>query len=188
MTNIPNYLDRFAGPYLSNEEAQAIYSHLHNVERWFGSTAGVAPAVALPTSLAVPYQVTAGDPANTFGTEILLIDGTETLGKAFQTMYDPHRLEIVTTSGTGTFLLRMAFNAAGEANFAAAVNNGHYSDFPFIINSASDRTTPVDVKMGQITIGATGKLWAALACTTALRTADLFLGIHLYPARPGGIG
>ena len=183
-----NYLDRFTTAYVDSENYAQTIMHVHNLERWFGSTAGVAPAVAMPASLDTPYVLTAAGAANTFGNAVAIINGAETLSQtAFQTEFDFHRLIVTATSGTGVFVIRFAFNGNGEANFAAAVANFHYTYVTFTIATASDRQTPVDMMSGRITRGATGKVWAALACNTGGRTASFLFGIHSYPSRPNGL-
>lgn len=162
------------------------HDHFHNIERWFGASAGqVAPGIQAPTGIITPYRVTTSALAGTLGTEIAVFNGTETF-LAFQTLFDPHRLNIVNVQGAATYMLRMAFNANGEATFAAAVANNHYTDIVFKVDATNNDSVPIDIKCGRMPVGS--KIWIAAAKAVAAPSAywiEFYLGCHAYPARPG---
>jgi hypothetical protein len=161
------------------EEVEIVEHHFHNLERWYGSTAGVGPGVQ---NALVPWRVTTSATAGVFGTQIVVFDGTET-GLAFQDKFDFHRLQIENVQSTDTFILRLAFNLNGEANAAAAVANGHYTTLVWKVDSTSNDAVPLMLICGQIPKGKI--VWAQAAKkTSSAAWVDFYAGLHWYPPRP----
>lgn len=166
---------------LSNNDASTVQQHFHNFERWFGATAGVAPAIA---SIGSRFRVTTHANANTFGTAVAIIDGSETLGAAFQTHFDFHRLHITDVETNGLiYKLRFIFNLNGEANAAAAVTNNHYSDVCLKIDQTNADSMPLAIMSGQIPVGT--KVWCqVMQAGAGAKYIEFLVGMHLYPFRP----
>lgn len=161
-----------------------IQQHLHSFERWYGASAG-AVGPGLLAGL-VSFRVTTSATVDTFGTAILVFDGTEEAPKAFQTLFDFHRLLITDVETAAVkYLLRFAFSLNGEASFADAVTNGHYTDVIVVANATNSDRIPLEIMSGQIPEGT--KIWCAAKKSSGVGTAwvDFQMGLHWYPARPG---
>jgi hypothetical protein len=163
----------------AEDQASTLQWHFHNMERWYGSTAGVAPAVL---DALVPYRVTTSATANTFGTAVLIMNGTET-GQVFQNLFDFRRIQIENVQSTDTYILRFAFNLNNEVNAAAAVANGHYTEMLWKVDATNNDATPLDMWCGQIPLGKI--IWVQAAKkTSGAAYVDFYAGLHWYPARP----
>jgi len=151
--------------------------HVHSYERWFGSTAGVGPG--LETSL-TPWRVTSAAVANTFGAAIVLFDGTETPNQAGMLSFDHDHIQIVNVQNNGViWRIRIANNANGAANYAAAVAAGDYTDIVLAIDKTNADSTPVDTHYPRVPSGTI--LWAAVATSNAVaQWLDFLVGFHEY--------
>jgi hypothetical protein len=160
-----------------------VNSHFHNYERWFGATLGVAPAISAISSR---FRVTTHGTADTFGTAVEIFNGAETLGAAFQTHFDFHRIHITDVESNGlVYKLRFIFNLNGEANAAAAVTNNHFTEVCLKIDQTNADSMPIPMMSGQIPVGT--KVWCqAMNSAGSAKYIDFLVGIHLYPSRPGG--
>jgi hypothetical protein len=161
--------------------ASIIQSHHHNTERWFGATAGVAPAIAAISSR---FRVTTHANADTFGTAVAIFNGAETLGAPFQTLFDFHRIHITDVESNGlVYKLRFIFNLNGESTAAASVTNNHYTEVCLKIDQTNADSMPIPVMSGQVPVGT--KVWCqAMNSAGGAKYIDFLVGIHLYPARP----
>lgn len=164
-----------------NDNTKISENHIHNFERWFGATVGVAPATP---NIASRYRLTTSSSADAFGTAVLMINGTETLGKVFQTHFDFHRIHITDVESNGLiYKLRFIFNLNGEANAAAAVTNGHYTETCLKVDQTNADSMPIPIMSGRVPIGT--KVWGQIAQAVAgAKYLDLLIGLHLYPSRP----
>ena len=159
------------------EALEIIDEHVHSYERWFGSTAGVAPG--LETNM-TPFRVTSAGVANTFGAPILMFDGTETPAQVGALSFDPHRIQIVNVQNNGvTWRLRLANNINGAANYAAAVLAGDYTDVVLSIDKTQADSVPVSVQTKRLPNGTI--IWSAVATSNAIaQWLDFVIGIHEY--------
>ena len=133
--------------------------HIHNYERWFGSTAGVAPA--LLTSL-VPFTATTHADADTFGTAIAVMDGSETPVQSGMTHFDMHRFQIEDVSeNTQTWKVRIANDSGGHANYADAVAAGYYTEFIVRLTTTANQPMPINIISKRFPVGT--KIWVAIA-------------------------
>jgi hypothetical protein len=169
---------------LSNKErvdlldaVREVEHHIHNVERWFGSTAGVAPA--LQTSL-TPFSVACDATANTFGTAIAVMNGSETPAETGMTHFDPHRIFIASVTETNQiWRIRLANNTGGHANYTDAVAAGYYTEIILSLTANANTPQPVDLMNYRYPVGT--KLWAAVAQNSAgAESLTFFIGIHEY--------
>jgi hypothetical protein len=150
------------------------------MERWYGSTAGVGPGVENGFA---PWRVTTSATAGVFGTAVVMFDGSET-GQVFQTLFDFRRIQIENVQSTDTYILRFAFKLNGEANAAAAVANGHYTEILWKVDATNNDAVPLDMWCGQIPVGTV--VWVQVARkTSGAAWVDFYAGLHWYPARPG---
>jgi len=159
--------------------AEIIEEHLHSNEVWFGSTAGVAPG---SQNSLTPFRVTSAAVANTFGTAILVLDGTETPVRSGMKYFDPHRIQIINVQNNAkTYRLRVASNRLGHTSWAAAVAAGVYSDVCFKIDTTNRDASPFYMQTKRQLVGA--KVWAAVATLDAVaQWVDILFGIHEYEA------
>ena len=163
----------------ASEKSTETEQHHHNFERWYGSTAGVAPGAQ---NALVPYRVTSSATGGVFGTAILVFNGTET-GLPFQTKFDFHRIEVENVQTSDTYLLRFSFSLNNEATPAAAVANGHYTTLVWKVDATNADAVPLIMMCGQIPLGK--KIWAEIAKKTAgAAWVDFYAGLHWYPSRP----
>jgi hypothetical protein len=152
--------------------------HFHSMERWYGSTAGVAPG--LQTSL-TGFRLTSDAVANTFGVAVAVFDGTEAMGFASTVFYDLHRLSVLNVQNNAkTYRVRLAFSdGVAYANYAAAVAAGCFTDVAFKIDTAARDATPIQVQMRRMV--KTTKIWAAVATADAVaQWIDFIVGLHEY--------
>lgn len=163
--------------------AAIVQEHFHNFERWYGASAGqIGPGVQVSGT---PFRVTSSATSGTFGTAIVVLDGTEA-NASFQTLFDCHRIVLsdVSTATNVTYWLRLIFAVNGEETAAAAVANNHYTEIPIRINSTSSDRGPLEIMSGRIAKG--NKVWAQLTKfgTVGAEWVEFFIGLHWYPARP----
>jgi hypothetical protein len=156
---------------------EEVERHIHNYERWFGSTGGVAPAVL--TSF-VPFTVVSSVTAGQFGTPIAVLDGTETPAQTGRLFFDLHRLQIydVETSNVA-WKVRIADNSGGHTNYADAVAAGRYTEFMVRLTTGANQAQPIPLIQKRLAAGS--KIWIAVAKETADATYfKFFIGIHEY--------
>lgn len=167
-----------------NTEVVEIERHIHNRGRWFGKSADQsgndwcvpASTVGIPTvfravSGNADFGGDANDEAKLFGTSDACIAG--------DTKFDCHRLLIIDTSATTTYVLRIIY---GSGTMADAINAGQYNELivkrDTVVGEAHGN--PIDVLMPRITIG-TDKLWLQCKNTTDNAWIDFYFGGHSYP-------
>ena len=157
--------------------AEIIEEHFHSSEVWFGSTGGVAPG---SQNSLTPYRVTSAAVANTFGTPILVLDGSETPVRAGMKYFDPHRLQIVNVQNNAkTYRLRVASNRLGHTSWADAVAAGVYTDVCFKIDTTNRDASPFYMQTPRQNAHAI--VWAAVATLDAVaQWVDILFGIHEY--------
>lgn len=143
--------------------AAIVQEHFHNFERWYGASAGqIGPGVQVSGT---PFRVTSSATSGTFGTAIVVLDGTEA-NASFQTLFDCHRIVLsdVSTATNVTYWLRLIFAVNGEETAAAAVINNHYTEIPIRINFHIVRPRPArDYERAncqrQQSMGAVDQIW-----------------------------
>lgn len=157
--------------------AEIIEEHLHSNEVWFGSTAGVAPG---SQNSLTPFRVTSAAVANTFGTAILVLNGSETPVRAGMNYFDPHRLQIINVQNNAkTYRLRVASNRLGHTSWAAAVAAGVYTDICFKIDTTTRDASPFNMQAKRQLAHAV--VWAAVATLDAVaQWVDVLFAIHEY--------
>ena len=157
--------------------AEEIEHHLHNYERWLGSTSGVAPA---DEDSLDAFSVTSSATAGQFGTPIAVFDGTDTPVQSGMTKFDVHRLLITNVSvNNEVFRLRFADNSDGDTSWADAVAAGRYTDLIVQVTNAGELVSPLH--MIQKRLNTQGKIWVAVAKEgTGAGTVEFFVGIHEY--------
>lgn len=187
-TNDLNKIDDEAVDGLSGTNNSLAYKvneierHLHSAGRWFGSTAGVAPG--LVTSL-TPFEVTSDATAETYGTAVEVLDGTEDFDLPYTPVnMDPHRIFITGVTSSGIYKIRLAnskYTGSVDtyANMAAAVAAGQYTEFLLKVDSTKADAISAPVQTGQMMTGST--LWAQVMHADAgAETVSFFIGCHGY--------
>jgi hypothetical protein len=152
--------------------------HIHSMERWYGSTAGVAPG--LQTSL-TGFRLTSDAAANTFGVAVAVFNGVEVMGFASTVFYDLHKLLVLNVQNNAkTYRIRLAFSdGVAYANYAAAVAAGCFTDVCVKIDNTALDATPIFVQMRRMV--KTTKIWAAVATADAVaQWIDFIVGLHEY--------
>jgi hypothetical protein len=159
-------------------EAQVVQRHFHNYERWFGAQAGQTGPGS--QSSLTPFRVTSAAVANTFGSAIVVFDGTETPVKPGMLKFDPRRLHIVDAENNNkTYRLRLANNSEGHASYADAVAAGAYTEIAFKLTTNANQASPVSILHRRVPSGT--KIWAAVATLDAVaQWLDFLIGIHEY--------
>jgi hypothetical protein len=160
------------------ELANIIEEHLHSNEVWFGaSPAGVGPG--LETSL-TGFRLTSSAIANTFGTVITVLDGTETPARSGKKSFDLHRIHVINVQNNGKiYRIRVASNRLGHASWAAAVAAGVYTDIVCKIDFTNADSMPITCQSVRVPAGTI--VWAAVATADAnSQWIDTLIGIHEY--------
>jgi hypothetical protein len=155
----------------------SLENHFHNYERWFGSTAGIAPA--LLTSL-VPFSVVTSASVDTFGTAIAVMNGSETPVQTGMTHFDLHKFQIAdVTEDNQVWKIRIADSSGGHANYTDAVAAGYYTEFIVRLTMNANQPQPISILQKRLPVGT--KIWIALANHSAgAETMTFFIGIHEY--------
>ena len=170
-------IDRSQPPSFQTAVQNALIAqqHVHNYERWFGSTAGAAPG--LLNSL-TPFTITSGPSAGVFGTPIQVFDGSETPVQSFAKLFDFHRLQIAGISQAGPVYwhIVIADNSQGATSYAQAVAAGNYTEIIVVLTVPA---IPFEVLSRRLKAGAI--LWANLGTSYAgSANLNFFLGLHEY--------
>ncbi len=161
-----------------------IEQHLHSGGRWLGATdaGGVAPG--LLTSL-LPFIVTSNASANTYGTAILVLDGTEDYDFSFTPVkIDPHMILIQEAEATATWKLRFANSgwdgsADTYADMAAAVAANKYTEIVIRIDSTKASAVALPIQTARMTVGS--KLWVQVMKDNAdAEYIHFLIGVHGY--------
>lgn len=188
LDDVEGYVDTEVADILS--EVEIVESHLHSGSRYFGSTAGSAPAIL--TSLA-PWSVIASADAATFGNAVEIFDGTENFDYPFTVAYfDPHQLFITSVGSDGTnWKLRFAnsgWNGAAHtyANMAEAVAAHRYTELLVQVDNTKTDSLPIPFNGGRVRAGS--KLWCQVMNNAgdsdddsdAELTISFLIGCHAY--------
>jgi len=160
-------------------ELQTVGKHIHNYERWLGSTSGVAPA---DEDSFDPFIATTSATAEEFGTPIAVLDGTDTPVQSNMNYFDLHRLLITDISvADEVFKIRIADNGSGATSWSEAVAAGHYTDILIQVTSISEFISPIQLKQNRL--AKASKIWVAIAKEGAgSGTISFFIGLHEYIA------
>ena len=146
-----------------------IQNHIHTPTYCMGSDGAGSAAIDSFT----PYVVTAGSPAQSFGTEVQIYDGSPIPG--FGTKGDLNRVFIRNTSAVNVaYILQFWY---GPTTFAAAQL---MTSFYHIAAAAQLREGASEVSAPRIAVGS-DKVWARCACETAGATISFMLETHGYP-------
>lgn len=167
-------------------ETEVVEKHFHGGSRWFGATGAGGVAPGLQTSL-LPFKAVSNAVASTFGTAILILDGTEDFIKSEGTplYFDPHELFVVNVEESNAiWKVRFANSqwtgtADTYANMAAAVAAKKYTDMVIKVDDTKSDAAAIMFMSGRIRVGS--KLW----CQVMKNTADakyfhFILGCHTY--------
>jgi len=150
-------------------EIEVIDRHFHNREIWFGNG-------AVEDSL-VPYTLVSGN--NDFGSEVLILNSTDTPVDAGMIKFDPHKIEVVEVDTDSEYYLRIIWGSGtvGEAETAK-----QYSTFPVTPSGVGSNISgdPIDTKVKRINCGI-DKVW--MKCKNVSNLAEIYvqLGLHEYP-------
>jgi hypothetical protein len=160
--------------------AEIIEEHLHSNEVWFGAQ----PTQVGPGSQnsLTGFRVTSAAVANTFGTAIVVLNGTETPVRSGMKYFDPHRIHILNVQNNAKiYRLRIASNRLGHTSWATAVAAGVYTDVVFKIDNTALDSMPITIQAKRQLAGAI--VWAAVATADAVaQWVDILFGIHEYDA------
>lgn len=142
--------------------------HLHNREVWFGA--------GITEDSLTPYTVISGNGA--YGTEVLLLDTTDTPVISGKKYYDPHKIEIASVDTATPYLVRLIW---GSGTVGDAETAKQYSTFPVTPSGVGSNVSgaPVPVIIRRLESGG-AKLWAKTKNATNLAEIDIYLGIHEY--------
>lgn len=162
-----------------------IGTHIHGYSRWFGKSADQSgndwnvpvSTAGMPTLFRAIlgdsiYGEDANDEAKIWGTEDVCVSG--------DTKFDIHKLEVIATSSSTVYVLRIIW---GSGTMADAIAAGQYSEIMVLHDDAptDDSSTPIDIMMPRITIG-THKIWIQAKNITDNATIDFYVGGHSYIA------
>jgi len=142
---------------------EEIEKHLHSSGRCFGATGAPGVGPGLLTSL-LPFKAVTSATASTYGSSIVVFNGTEDFDLTFTPVYtDPHKILVTDVSDSGIWKLRMANSGwNGSANtyatMAEAVTANKYSEFIIKVDSTKADAVALSVQTGRMRIGST--LWA----------------------------
>lgn len=155
--------------------------HFHSFERWLGASGGgIAPG--LETSL-TGFRITSAAVANTFGTSVQILDGTETPLQSGEVSFDFHRIQIISVENNDKiYRIRFANNSEGHTNYADAVAAGVYSDIAFRVTKGTGNSPVLPIVTMRIKRVSSGTIfWAAVATADAVaQYIDFLVGIHEY--------
>lgn len=150
------------------QEVYEIEHHIHRRSIFFGNGATVDSLT--------PYTLTSGN--GDFGSEVLLLDTTDTPVVAGNKFYDPHEVFFVDSSETTSYIIRFVW---GNGTIGDAESANQYTTFPFqkIISTGNANGSIEDIGIKRLVCGY-HKLWAKCKNVTNLATVTLFFGIHEY--------
>ena len=166
--------------YFNEKMADITQIHFHNQERWFGASGGqIAPG--LQTSL-LGYRVTTDAVADTFGSAIVVFDGSETPAQPGMHFFDFRRIQTINAQNANkTYRLRMAYSSGGQTSYAAAVAANNFTDLCFTLTNNVAQAFPFEFWCPRLPSGT--KIWIALASADSVaQWVDFIVGIHEYPA------
>lgn len=155
-----------------------VEEHLHGRSRMFGKKAVPTATDWADEDSLTPFRVISGN--DDFGSdaddeaEILGTDDTPAI--AGNEQYDAGRVQVVATSSTSPWVLRLVWGAGTMADAEAA---GQYSDVPFMKESAAGWSSLVDIRMPRAKCGI-DKLWGRGKNATDNATLDFLITQHEY--------
>jgi hypothetical protein len=158
--------------------ADTVQHHLHSYERWFG--AQVTQAGPGSQNRLTGFRATSSATANTFGTAIVVFDGTETPTQAGMKYFDFHRIQTINAENANkTYRIRFANSSHGQTSYADAVAAGAYSDVCVTLTNNASQALPFILFSERMRSGT--KVWAAIASADAVaQWVDFLIGIHEY--------
>ncbi len=161
---------------LAAVESSIVNYHFHNEEVWFGAKDGSNGVPAIQSLN--PFTLTTGVSAGTFGTAVMVLNGTETPFRTGMTKFDCHRIQIAGLSQTGPYFwrIRVAYNLQGETTYDECIANGDYSE---IVVCLTIPAIPFEMMFPRVPVGT--KAWANVASSySGTATINVFFGIHEY--------
>lgn len=151
---------------------ETIENYFQNTEKWYGRN---AVSGLMEINNPAPWQLVAGALANTWGTEVMLSDGTVIEGGDPTKKYNFQRIFTVTTDvNDKTFILQFWH---GLTTFAAATLR---TSTVFRSAAASERCAVVNLMSPKSPCNY--KLWARCMCETGGKYIEILIGIHTYIA------
>lgn len=155
-----------------------IEKHFHGYEKWFGSAAipaGETHNADLINGASSVFTLTSGN--SDWGAWLQLLGSSDTPAVTSKKYFDPHRIEVRTTSSTAPYFIQLV---SGEsAGLAANIAAGLYTIFPYTAASMANDSGPAEMMFPRIAAGT--KLWARTLCIGEnAKTITFYIGIHEY--------
>jgi len=151
---------------LAAEEAE---DHVHTVERWYGSLAGVNRVAGENLTA---FRVTSGN--NVYGVDTQILDSADTPILAGRVAFDLHRVLFIAASSNTVYRVQIVWGLSAAAGRAA----GTYTEWMYMNDAGAARRVPIDIRMKRVAAGT--KAWARCWNATNLATIDFFFGLHEY--------
>lgn len=173
-----NDADSYISPGLSGVKDSVGYRvneierHFHNREVWYGAGAGNGAGVS--TSITA-WTLTAGTPANTYGSFIQLGTGQIAVNDFPGTTYfDLHSVFVTDVNDlSATYMIEIWYGIDTTSNATLM------TQFPFRANGSATQSSRQELKSIRIPVGM--KTWARAKCGIAGKTISFLVGLHLYP-------
>ena len=151
-----------------------IKNHHHNLERWFGKTAGQTATDWGTAATLTPYVAISG--AGVFGAdaddEAQVLGTADTPVRAGMTRFDIHRIMVSAAGNANPFVLRVI---QGTGTMAAAEAAGEYTD---VMITEARTGGPIEIRDAPEASGT--KVWIRAKNAANNATIDFFVGIHEY--------
>lgn len=150
------------------QEVYETEKHLHNREVWFGNA-------AVEDSL-TPFTIVSGNAA--YGTEVLILDTTDTPVIAGKKKYDPHKVEVTGVDTNSLYYLRLIW---GSGTVGDAETAKQYSTFPVMPSGigANISGDPISIIMKRLNSGV-DKVWMKTKNASNLAEIYILVGLHEY--------
>ena len=153
--------------------------HFHNRERWRGQRIGQT-AVSWAADSLTPFRAISGN--NAYGAdpgdEAFVLGSADTPIISGMTLFDFHRLLIITQSVITVYKLRVIW---GTGTMAVAIAAGQFTESMVISNSALGIVaggSPSEIMMPRVACGT--QVWIQAWNATNNATIDFLIGLHEY--------
>lgn len=167
-------------PNTPDVEVYHTEEHIHNREIWFGKSADQSGNNWGTVAGLTAFQAISGN--GDFGSdaddEAKVLGTDDTPVATGKTLFDLHRILVVTQDQSTQYILRFVW---GTGTMADAITAGQYSLVAVIADSALEHIAggaPFDIMMPQIATGT--KLWVQAKNATDNATIDFLVGLHEY--------
>lgn len=173
-------MPRLTRPGTSDEEVFHTEEHLHTKEVWFGKSADQSGNNWGTVAGLTSFQAISGN--GDFGSdaddEAKILGSDDTPVVAGKTLFDLHRILVVTQNQSSPYILRVVW---GTGTMADAITAGQYSLIAVVADSTLEHIAggaPFSVLMPQVAAGS--KVWVQAKNATDNATIDFLVGLHEY--------